>query len=300
MQWDDLRVLLALARAGTLTRAAKQLGVNHTTVSRRIQSLEDQVGVRLFEKLPSGYVPTAAGAEVREVAERMEEEVHRLDRSVLGRDARLAGSLKVTTVGLMAETHAPDLAEFRRKYPLIELELSVGYQKQSLTRREADIAIRLTNQPGEHLVGRRAGRLEFAIFAAPALIDRVGDTDDLAAYPWLTWNKASGASLTSAWMADNVADAEIACRFNDAAALRAAVRAGMGLAFLPVTVANLVDDLVQLRPPQPGFGMDIWMLTHPDLRRAARVRAFMSFFGDRLKAAHPAAENREEQAGTGS
>lgn len=295
MQWDDLRVLLALTRAGTLTRAARQLGVNHTTVSRRIAALEDQVGVRLFERLPTGYQPTEAGDEVRRVAERMEEEILGLDRAVLGADTRLAGSLRITTLPSLAEHHAGDMTEFHRRYPLIELELNVAYAVQNLTRREADIAIRATNNPDEHLVGRRAGRLEFAVFAARSLVEADPDAS-LGQRPWLGWHEKAGARMTEAWMAENAPDAHVVCRFDDALALRAAVRAGLGVMFLPISICRDEDDLVQLAPALPHFGMDLWLLTHPDLRRTARVRAFMEFFGDRCKAAHPSLEVAEDRA----
>ena len=125
VNWDDLRFLLALARRGSLTAAAAELGVNHSTVSRRVRTLEETVAARLFDKLPEGYVPTATGEELIVVAERIEAEIHGVDRSVSGRDERLSGLLRFTTTDAIASLHARDIAAFQRSYPGIDLEAAV-------------------------------------------------------------------------------------------------------------------------------------------------------------------------------
>lgn len=284
VDWDDLRYFLAVVREGTLTRAARGLGVNHTTVSRRMQALQEEVGVRLFDRLPGGWVPTAAGEDVRAVAERMETEVLGLDRRVLGRDERLSGTLRVTTIDMVAHRNLPHFREFVRRYPEVALELTVGFAPLSLSKREADVAIRATNEPPEHLVGRRLVRGEFALYAADALVEEVGADAPLDRYPWLGWDPSAGARLTDRWMASHVPDARVACRLDDLRVFESALAAGIGIGFLPCVDGDTLPGVRRLRPVEEGFGMDLWILTHPDLRQTARVRAFMQFFAEAIAA----------------
>ena len=159
--WDDLRVFLAVARAGSLSGAARSLGVNHSTVFRRIAGLEETLGVRLFERMPNGYALTPAGSETLGIVERIEDKVATIDRTVTGQDLRLSGSVHITATDMLALWLLPDhLAQFRVIYPRIEIGVAVGNQSLDLSRREADIALRIGNTPPETLVGRRVGHLK--------------------------------------------------------------------------------------------------------------------------------------------
>ena len=281
MDWDDLRFLLALQRASTHSAAGQQLGVTHTTVARRIAGLEQHMGVRLFDRTDQGYVPTAAGEDLVEVAERVEEQLLSVDRKVLGQDARLSGRLRVTTVDLMAARHADDFAAFARRYPDIRLELVTDNAFSNLARREADVAIRATSgAPPDYLVGRKLARAEQALYGARCLVQRIGPDAALSDYPWLAWDDRYDARLTEARRAELAPDARLACRFDSSVVLLAALRAGMGVAFLTCADADPLPDLVRLRPPEQDFGMDLWVLTHPDLRHTARVRAFMEHMSE--------------------
>lgn len=221
LAWDDLRYVLAVAREGTLSRAAARLGVNHSTVSRRLSALSEQLGVRLFERLPEGYVPTPAGEDVVRVAARLEDDVLSLEGRVLGRDAELRGGLVVTTTDALARRLIPEVGEFVQRYPKIDLELSVDYGLMNLGKREADVAVRLTNAPPEHLVGRKVARMEFALFASKSLLDRRGRDAPLDSFPWVAWTETAGARLTEAWMQEEVPSARIVCRFDHAITLTA-------------------------------------------------------------------------------
>jgi DNA-binding transcriptional LysR family regulator len=283
LRWDDLNVLLALARHSTLTAASKELGINHTTVARRLSAAEASTGARLFDRTPDGYIPTVAGEEVLAVAARVEEEILSLDRVVLGRDARLSGTLRVSTVDLLSTLFAEELGGFTRRYPGITLDLSVDNATVSLTRREADIAIRMTSDPPEHLVGRRIATMEYAVYGARSLVEELGIETPLDQFPWLAWDPRLGARGTERWMEQHVRDARIACRFDSAVSMLAAMRAGTGIQFMFCALGDLDDSLVQLREVEPDFGMDLWLLTHPDLRRTARVRAFMDYMAEALQ-----------------
>ncbi|TPV92604.1 MAG: LysR family transcriptional regulator [Myxococcales bacterium FL481] len=282
MNWDDLRYLLALSRHRTLSASAKALAVNHTTVARRLQVLEQASGARLFDKTPRGYVATAAGEDMLRVAGRMEDELMSLDRRVLGQDARLSGRLRVTTLDALAIRFAADFRGFTRRYPAVELELAVDNEARSLTRREADVAMRvILRRPPDHLVGRRLERLEYALYGSRELVDDIGIDADLDAYPWMAWDERLGARMTEAWMAKHVPRARIACRVDTTMVMLASVRAGTGLSFLPTALADGDATLLQLRAPEPEFGTEVWLLTHPDLRGTARVRAFTEYMGGR-------------------
>lgn len=284
MNWDDLRFLLAIGRAGTLTGAARELSVNHSTVSRRLQAVEDSLGTRLFDRLPHGYVATPNGERILNIAADVETKVHRIDRELVGADARLSGTLRVTTLDLLGDRYMDAIAGFVDTFPGVDLELCIDDMPRSLTRREADVALRLSNGPPEHLVGRRLGHAEFALYGAKRLLEKhtAGpggldgtDTSALEALPWMAWAERMGARLTAKWMKEHVPEARIACRIDSSTAMLNAVRAGLGIAFLACVIGDDDPELVRLRPPEPNFGMDLWILTHPDLRGTARVKAFM-------------------------
>ena len=275
MNWDDLRFFLAAARAKTLTGAARRLGVNQTTVARRLEALEGELGVKLFDRTPAGTIATQAGAEILRVAEQVEDNVATLERQVLGLDARLTGELRVTTIDMTAVYDADLFDGFAQRYPRVALELSAGNFPRNLTRREADIAIRWTASPPEHLVGHRVARAEYALYGTVSLLEKLTPDTPLGDHPWLGWDTASDARVTAAWMRQHVPDAKVVCRYDMALAMHAAIKTGMGIGFMPCAYGDADPTLRRLRPVEPGFGMDIWVLTHPDLRGSARVRAFL-------------------------
>jgi DNA-binding transcriptional LysR family regulator len=283
MHWDDLRFLLAVEREGTLSAAAKTLGVNHTTVSRRLTALEKGVGVRLFDRKPEGYASTQAGADVIAVARTVEEQIQSLDRRVLGQDARLCGNVRLTTVDVLAGRHADVFRDFARRYPGIDLEISADNAPRSLTKREADVALRISNKPPDHLVGRRLLRMEFALYGHRDLIAQVGEDRPYDDYPWMGWDERMGAKLTEQWMARHAPNANIAARVDSSVVMMETMKAGMGIGFMGCYFADDEPDLVRMRPAEPGFGMDLWLLTHEDLRNTARVRALMDHIDDALR-----------------
>lgn len=288
LNWDDLRLVLAIGRHHTLSAAARELGVNHSTVSRRLATIEGTLGARLFERSAQGYEPTQAGHEVLRSATRVEEEVQTLDRRVAGRDARLSGRVRLTTLDLFAERLAPCFASFAEAYPNVELEISVDVLPRNLAQGEADVALRLTrSSPPESLVGRRICRVEFALYAARNLLRGHGKEPSLASLPWMAWTERSGARLTEQWMREHVPEARIAARVDSSLVMLSAVRAGIGIAFLPCREGEADGALVRLRPPEPGFVMQLWLLTHPDLRGTARVKAFLAHLDAYLRPLAP-------------
>lgn len=284
MDWDNLRFALAVARNRSLTAAAAELGVTHSTVGRRLAALEAEAGVRVFDRHPEGYVATAAGEQLLAIASAMQEQVHQLDRSVLGHDARLRGPLCVATVDLRAVHQMDVFASFTERYPEVQLQITAGHVFHNLGRREADVALRATNRPQPTLVGRKLGRLEYALYGARALVERVGRDAPFDDYPWVLWSDRLDARLTEERKHAHAPRGRVACRVDNASVFHAAVTGGVGIGFMPFLDASREEGLVQLRPMEPDFGMDLWLLTHPDLRHAARVRAFMDHVVERFSA----------------
>jgi DNA-binding transcriptional LysR family regulator len=275
LDWNDLRFVLAIAREGSLSRAGRALGVNHTTVSRRLAHLERSIGVRLFDRTPEGHLCTPAGQDLLAAAERIEAEVLGLERKVLGRDDRIEGRLVFTALEAMAVVFSRDLVDFQRAHPDVELVLETGSEVLDLNRREADVALRASNAPDPTLFGRRLGRMEFALYGARSLVEQ---RDGVGGLPWIGWHERLGAEKTEARMRTVAPDAQVVARFTDILPFQAALEAGLGIGFITCLYGDSRNELIRLREPEKDFGLDLWLLTHPDLRHTARVRAFMDFF----------------------
>lgn len=170
IRWDDLQIVLAIAETGSLSGASRALRISHATVFRRLSDMERRLGVTLFERSRTGYTPTLAGDDLTASAKRVQSEVNGAERRIIGQDLTLTGSLRITTTDtLFAGLLSPLLANFRQHYPDITLEVVISNQLQSLSRREADIAIRPTRKPPETLVGRRVSDINLAIYGQKAL-----------------------------------------------------------------------------------------------------------------------------------
>jgi DNA-binding transcriptional LysR family regulator len=284
MNWNDMAYVLAIARDRTLLKAASTLGVAHTTVSRRLKTLEAELRVRLFDRTPDGLVATAAGEDLIEVAERIEGDMLSLQARVLGRDAELRGKLRVSTFDVLFYSLERAFTSFLERYPHVELSVATSPERVSLPRREADVAIRLSNAPPENLVGRRVGYMQFGVYAARTLVERVGEDAPLGAYPWLSWDAGENLAWFEGWLAENAPHAKIVLRLGDRGLLMAhAVRSGIGAQILPCVLADADPFLQRLSPLQDLFRLDLWLLTLPELRSNSRVRAFMEHMSEALR-----------------
>ncbi|MBI4953719.1 MAG: LysR family transcriptional regulator [Myxococcales bacterium] len=285
MDWDDLRYALAVARARTLSGAAEALGVSHTTVSRRLRTLEERLGARLFDATPEGFTPTAAGHDLVAVAERLEQETLSLEGRVLGRDERLTGALRVSAMELVFRAFREAFTSFTVRYPSVALTVTASDDEVSLTRREADVVLRLNNKPPEQLVGRRVGRMQFDAYAARSLVARVGEGAPLGAYPWIHWDERLGMSWLDAWLAEHAPGATVALRVDaSAAAMHELIAAGVGVQFLACLEGDADPSLVRVGPMDPFASRDLWILTLPELRDTPRMRAFTDHMAERLRA----------------
>lgn len=293
--WDDYRLFLAIAQAGTLSGAARALHLSHSTVFRRLGGLEAILGVRLFERLPSGYVLTAAGQAMRQASTRIDGEIAAIRRQVTGQDQRFGGQVRVTATDMLAiGLLPPHMAAFRATWPGIELELLVSDTALDLTRREADIALRLGNPVQDMLVGRRVGRMAFAVYANAAR-HRAGIDRDLARNEWIGFGSGHAPlrRVMDAWLPG----LRPAFCTNSISAAVAAARAGIGLAPLPCAIADPDPALVRVAPFPNDFRLDLWVLTHEDLRHTARIRAFIDFIVSALTSQADLIEGRCPQGG---
>lgn len=296
IDWTDLRYFAAVSRAGSLAGAARALGVNHSTVFRRINSLESTLAVKLFERGRDGYVLTAEGEEMMATALGVEESITALDRRMAGKDYRLSGSIRVTTTETIASTLLePHLRDFHEAYPGIQVELVISNEFFSLSKRDADIALRPTRNPPEELVGRRLAGLAWAVYGATRYLahrSRPRRTADLAKHDHVAGDDSLSHLEVTRWLRRRVPDARIVLRSNSVAALCGAARAGLGLAVLPCFLADPHTDLVRVLGPVAELDSELWLLTHGDLRHTARVRAFMEFVGQSVAGDRPLLEGR--------
>src|SRR5688500_9218350 len=288
--WNDLRLVLAIARSGSLTGAAKALAVNHSTAFRRLGALEEGLGVRLFERLPGGtYAPTAAGERIAAAAERIETETAALDRELVGRDHRLTGRLRVTSSETLAyRLLTKQIAGFRSAHPGIVVELAIDNRILSLSRREADIALRVTRPREGDLYGRKLADIAWTIYAARDLVGGLaapGGPAELGGHPFIGWEEGVSGVNAADWLVAQIPAGAFVYRTNSVVNQLVAAKAGVGLAVLPCYLGDPEPDLVRvLADPVPELERELWIVTHADLRRTARVRAFFDVVGEGLVA----------------
>ncbi len=270
MNWDDLRLFLAVARNGSISGAARSLGVQHSTISRRMRQFEGKLGARLIERKQGGCVLTRAGENVKEAALRMEGEVIGVDDALLGRDANLVGTLRVTAINNMASTVLmPIFAAFSQKHPDIELHIVVSNKYASLPQREADIAIRLTNTPTETLIGKRMLTVASAIYGSRQYLRQQRNKN--ARVKWIGVNCCA---FHSTWTKQTNTESSYDFYSDDTLLTLSAIRAGLGISFLPCFMGDDDPLLERYAEPDPAHNLGLWILLHPDLKNTARVLAF--------------------------
>ncbi|MDX5151215.1 MAG: LysR family transcriptional regulator [Acidiferrobacterales bacterium] len=279
MNWDDLRIFLAVARIGSLSGAARNLGVQHSTVSRRLQHLETSLGVRLLDKKRTGYELTAAGEDLREAALRMEREVLNVDGTLQGLDANLRGTLRVTTVGNIASSFLmPMLSRFSNAYPEITVELSVSNADVSLPEREADIAIRVTSTPAETLIGKKIGTIASAVYGSHDYLERMHTQNETP-----KWIGVNCCDYHIKWTRRLSGDESFNFRVDEPLITHESVRQGLGLAVLPCHMGDRDPELRRYMDPPPEMDVDLWLLYHRDLKRTERVHVFRDFIANEFE-----------------
>ncbi|HEY8613931.1 MAG TPA: LysR family transcriptional regulator [Roseomonas sp.] len=281
--WDRLRVVLALRRGGTLSAAARALGVDHTTIARRLEGFERDLGALLFERGPEGFAVTPLGEEVLAAAERMEGEITGLLRRLDGAAGGLTGLVRLTTTPHLASLlFAPALGGFLRAHPGLQMELLGDNRSLDLSRREADLAVRMSRPEVPGLVARRLGEIAFACYAA------ANDPRPFEAQLFLGYEDASGSAPLQRYISGLVPPERMVMRSNTMQTLLEAARAGLGCTVLSCFAGEKDPALRRVPSPRAMPPVALWLLYHEDLRRSPRVRAAIAFV-DEVIAANRAA-----------
>jgi DNA-binding transcriptional LysR family regulator len=297
LSWDEFRLVKSIAEARSLVGAAELLGVNHSTVFRRLAAVESAVGARLFDRSRAGYEPTSAGEEMIALAGTMAESVLEFERRVAGRDIKPTGELSVTTTEAIGQHFMPAIvAQFQAQNPGIVVDLVLSDQSLNLSRRDADIAIRLTNDPPETLVGRRICTGRWSVYCRR---DMIADPDFAStdSVGFIGFSDNYGPAAGRRWIAANVSSERLVARANSAHCMLQLALQGFGATLLPCFLGDRSPDLTRVGYLLPELDLGLWMLTHADLRRSPRVRAFMDFAGTELTKQRRAIEG-EEPGGT--
>lgn len=285
LDWSDLQHFLAVARGGTLAAAAASLRINPTTVGRRLAALEEGVGTRLFDRTPEGYVLSAAGRDLLVRAERMEAEALSVERELAGADQRLAGTVKLTATEMLATRFImPEVHRLHAAHPDITLDLVCSNRSVSLSRREADIALRLARPVEENIVTRRLAAIDLALYAARSYLAQHGGPTAAATldgHRVLAFADSRAFAIENRWLDERLGSGLVVMRSDSVSSIYAAVVAGLGVALLPRAVADRDGALVALSQdgPEPRV---IWQAVHADVAKSGRVRAVLAFLGDIL------------------
>jgi DNA-binding transcriptional LysR family regulator len=298
LSWDEFRLVKAISDSRSLGGAAGLLGLNHSTVFRRLAALETAVGARLFERSREGYRPTPEGDEMIALATTMAESIIEFERRVAGRDIRPTGQLRITAVEAVGQHVLPAiLGQFQAQNPGVFIELILSNSVLNLSRRDADVAIRMTNDPPESLVGRRICAVRWAAYCRRDLASAQG-LRVIDSAPFVGLADDFGPVAGRRWIEAHVPPGRLAAKVNSVHTMRELVAHGFGATLLPCFLGDTNPALVRIGQPLPSLDMDLWILTHSDLRRSARVRAFMDFAGAELAKSRRAFEgaNGEEAA----
>ncbi len=281
--WDDLKYFLAVVRSGTLRGGADDIGVNHTTLTRRISVMEEQVGSRLFDRSKQGLVLTQIGEELLPYAERVEDEMTSASRMIIGRDSDPVGTVYVSMPHGMALTSLmDDLALFSERYPDITLNLQFGNDIANLSRREADVSIRVANEVYDEAVGRRLVQMSQAAYCTREYAEKVKDNQG-EGLSFIGWHEPEG-DITAKWLQESYyPKATLKHRVSELVPLVSLAASGLGMAYLACNLGDRHPNLVRAPFQKPIPYRSIWLLMHSDLRRTARIRCFVDFLAGQVQ-----------------
>ena len=300
--WDDIRIFLTVVAEGSLAGAARKLNVNHSTVYRRIQGLEKSLGVKLFDRHTDGYVLNAAGEKIRHKASLMGEAYDELVREIGGSDLRLQGEIRIATSDTFGTVVLPAIiAGFRDRYPEVNVDLVIGSQYLNLSRREADVAVRPTRRPPENLIGRRIGDISFALYGADEYLAQrpFHAGDDASDHHAIGLDVSMAQTELAQMLTHSIPTSSVVLRTNSILAMQRLCEAGVGLAPLPCFLGDAAPRLHRLTEPDRTVGPSLWLLTHKDLRKTARIKAWMEYASEKLREWRPLFEGERPGAPPG-
>ncbi|HEX4386388.1 MAG TPA: LysR family transcriptional regulator [Myxococcales bacterium] len=285
--WSDLKFFLELSRGGTLAAAARKLGVDNTTVGRRLAALERDLGAKLLARTPDGTTLTAAGEAIRAAAEQMEQAVYRAEQQALGADRKLSGLVRIATTEMLGEfVVLPALRVLHEKHPQIRIELITGTAKLDLARREADVALRYTRPESGDLIVHRAGTVAFAAYASKEYLAARGRPergDGFAGHDLIAFDTGPRAFRKGGELGgEPVREGRFVMRTNSVLMMLHAVQQGLGIGPFPCVLAEGQPELVRIFDAPPEMD-ELWLLVHPDVHQTGRVRALLDAIEARLR-----------------
>ncbi len=275
LNWNDLKYVLAVSRARSLAGAARRIGVNETTVARRIARVERHLETRLFERTLGTLQATDAGVTAVDSAERIEREIQQTETAIAGVDGLAAGVVRLTAVPVIVNrVLVPALPDLLQEHPALQVELIAEPRDLSLTRRDADIAVRMARPAkDQRAVTRRIGEIEYGVYAHAQC-----DKDDL---PWITYEDGMAHLPQAEWMTRQTVTAPATnrppIRVNDAEAVLHAAKRGLGKSLVPIPIASREHDLVRIDSGPPPLVRELWLMVHPELRELRRIRVVMDW-----------------------
>ncbi len=279
MDWDLMRVVLAIARAGSIQGAAEALGMDRATVQRRLDAAEATLDARLFDRRRDGCVPTEAGARILAPLEQIAETITSVRHRVVGEGGGRGGRVLVTVPEFFAEkVLVPEMPGFARRHPGVSIDLHCGHRMANLSEGEADVALRNRLPDRAALVGRRVGEVAVGLFAHRDYIARHGKPreEDFTGHRMILLGRELAHIPGAAWVEDRAASAQVAMRCNELGPIRTAIRAGLGIGCMPVALAAGEPDFIAIPPGIVGRP-EIYLITHRDLRGRGNVRAVHEF-----------------------
>lgn len=283
--WDNLRVFLALAEEGNLTAAARRLRVSHPTISRRIKALEEELGTRLFDRLPDRFQPTEQALELLHDVKEMERASLSIDRRSAGLSGSHLGTVRISVDETMAEFLGRHLTELTANHRCIEFEIAIAHISANLSRREADLLIRHHVPDLASVVGRKLATFAFALYGTAELAARTdGSRSTLVELPWVGFDDEHQYMPGQRWQAALLGNGRPAVRTNNGVMLANAIRGGNGVGVLPCFIGDADPALVRVTPVIEDAATDQWMLVHSDLRKVPRVRIVMDALVQLFKA----------------
>ncbi|GGO34712.1 LysR family transcriptional regulator [Gemmobacter aquaticus] len=278
--WDEIRTAFQVARLGTVSGAAEVLGVHHATVIRHIDALEKRLGAKLFQRHARGYTPTEAGRDLLSVAQTTEDQFAQLASRIKGQGEVVSGELLVTAITGIADLISPVFAGFEAAHPQVLIRFLTDMRVFRLDYGEAHVAIRAGSQPQEpDYVVQPLTRLRTALYASRTYVEAHGTPtgiEDLARHRLICHDNPESRAPFYRWLRAHVPDEAITFRITESEAAYEAVRAGLGIGFLPFRIGSTDPGLVEVMPPQSDWDSPLWIVTHVDLHRTLKVQSFLT------------------------
>lgn len=279
LNWDNLRYVLMVANKGSISAAARELGVNRSTVLRRIERFQQDLNCRIFDRSSDGYALTPEAEKMIDAAREVESTLYDMQRQIEGQELRLEGKLCITTTDtFMVGILAGPLARFRERHPHILVDVLVTNRILDLTRRDADIAIRPASSPEAGFTSHKLCDVQFSVYCKKGLVVEHGWKQS----NWIGVTHNLHESPLGEWLDSRIDSQQIVIQCDSLVAVRSCAEEGMGLALLPTVLGNTSPKLRQLEGIDTNLSIGLWLLIHPDLVRSARVNAIIEHMYDEL------------------